>query len=124
MRLGISVLVCAILLTAGQVLWKNGLQRIGGFQLSITHLSTSLLSIMTSPYIVAGLVLYIVATLLWLNVLSSAPLSLAYPLMSVSYVLGIIAGCLFFGEQVPITRWLGAAVVCAGVCLMFRTGGK
>lgn len=108
-----------IMLTAGQVLWKTGLLKIGGFKPS-AGLRAGLMSLGLSPYILAGLVLYIVATVLWLYVLSNVPLSLAYPLMSVSYVLGVVAGAVVFKESVPATRWLGAAVVCGGAYLISR----
>ena len=118
MRLIHLLLLCAVLLTVGQVLWKHGLQRMGGFDPTVKNLGTSLLALVISPYIVAGLVAFIVGTVLWLKVLSNVPLSLAYPMMSISYVLGVIVGALFFREQVPLTRWLGTIVVCFGIYLI------
>jgi multidrug transporter EmrE-like cation transporter len=112
------LLVCATMLTAGQVIWKAGLQKMGGFHPGSSTLLSSLQSLCSSPYIIAGLVIYIAATVLWLNILSNTPLSLAYPLMSISYVLGIMAGCLLFKEYAPITRWFGVVVICAGVYLV------
>ena len=118
MRVVGPVLVCAVLLTAGQLLWKYGLQKMGGFHPGASGLGHGLMALCLSPYIVAGLAIYVVATALWLNVLSKAPLSLALPLLSLSYVLGVLAAHLIFKEQVPITRWLGTLIICAGICLV------
>lgn len=114
------ILLCALLLTTGQVFWKHGLDKMGGFNPSIGSIWGKLLILCSSPYIVVGSLIYVAATLLWLNVISNAPLSIAYPLMSVSYVLGVIAARLVFGEAVPMTRWFGVGVVCIGIYFISR----
>ena len=120
MRLIYPVIFCSLLLTTAQVVWKQGLIRIGGFQPSLHNYHASLLALCMSPYIMIGVVLYIVATVVWLRILSHTPLSLAYPLMSLSYIMGVLAGWVVFKESVPVTRWLGVVVICGGICLMAR----
>lgn len=116
------ILACAILLAMGQVFWKQGLDKIGGFNTGVRSFWSMLLLLCSCPQIIVGTLIYIGATLLWLNVLSSAPLSIAYPLMSISYVFGVVAGHLFFKEAVPLTRWLGIGIVCIGIFFISRRG--
>lgn len=97
-----------LLLLAGQVLWKIGLGK----------LSFSIMNLLQSPYIWAGLVLYAAATYLWLKVLSIVPLSIAYPIQSVVYILALIPAIFLFGEYVPWTRWAGCCVILIGVFLV------
>ena len=118
MRVVCLVLICAILLTTGQVLWKIGLQRIGGFNPKPGVIISSFVSLCLSPFVIAGVIVYVLATVIWLNILSNAPLSLVYPMMSISYVMGVIVAAALFREQVPCTRWLGTAVVCGGIYLI------
>jgi drug/metabolite transporter (DMT)-like permease len=113
-----KIALCIFLLTAGQVLWKLGVERASQDNLLLT--GKSLLALFSSPCIIVGLLLYAIATLVWLGVLSETPLSLAYPLMSASYVLGVVAGVLIFGEHIPVSRWAGVAVVCLGIYLIYK----
>ncbi|ABZ83394.1 transmembrane small multi-drug resistance protein, putative [Heliomicrobium modesticaldum Ice1] len=110
-----SLLLIAInitLLLAGQTLWKIGLQKIGGF--SLAHLPAAAFS----PWIVAGLVLYVIATGVWFLILSRIDFSLAYPLQSLAFVFGVFLGWLVFQETIPWTRWVGVAVIIFGVYLV------
>jgi drug/metabolite transporter (DMT)-like permease len=102
------------MLAVGQICWKVGLQR-HGFSLSLSGIKA--LAVCCPMWV--GFLLFFLATLLWFYILSKLPLSLAYPAMSLSYVLGVIAGCLIFKEAIPFTRWLGIAVICSGIYLMF-----
>lgn len=101
-----------ILLVAGQVFFKLGLERIGVLTMH------NALTVFLSPLIWLGLILYVVATLLWFAVLSRAQLSAVYPLQSLSYVLGLAASILFLHEQVSPTRWMGVMVILVGVVLV------
>ncbi len=112
MKTVLLILFNVVLLTSGQILWKMGLERAGG--ISVENMTR----VIFSPLILAGLALYVVATVVWFVVLSRADLSFAYPLQSTAYVLGVIAAWLIFKEIVPPTRWLGVAVIIAGVALV------
>ena len=116
------ILLCAALLTTGQVFWKHGLDKMGGFNPGVHSFWGKLLALCSCPQVIIGTLIYIGATLLWLNVLSNAPLSIAYPLMSISYVLGVVAAHLIFREVVPPTRWLGTAIVCLGIYFISQKG--
>lgn len=101
-----------ILLVAGQTVWKIGLTKAGGLH------SGNWTQVLISPYILTGIVMYGAATVLWLAVLSRLPLSVAYPLQSAAYVLGLLVAAWLFRETVPPHRWLGVAVIAAGIALV------
>jgi drug/metabolite transporter (DMT)-like permease len=103
------LLLNIMLLVAGQTVWKIGLDRLGGL-----HLNNAM-QVLTSPWIVSGVFLYGLATLLWLAVLSRLPLSTAYPLQSLAYVFALLLAWLLFGEAVPPNRWIGTGIILAGV---------
>jgi drug/metabolite transporter (DMT)-like permease len=106
------ILFNVCLLTAGQVLWKMGLSQTGGFSWD------NFARVLCSPFILAGLALYGVATLVWFVVLSTTDLSYAYPLQSMAYIIGVIAAWLIFNEAIPLTRWAGVIVIMGGVALV------
>ncbi len=106
------MLLNVFLLVAGQIVWKIGLDNLGGMKLS------NIGSVIVSPYICFGLFLYALATVIWFFVLSRADLSMVYPMQSLSYVVGIVAAVLILGECVPTTRWIGALFLIIGVFLI------
>lgn len=100
-----------VLLAAGQILWKTGVNKIGVLNWS------NICSILTSPFIWAGILLYIIATVFWLVVLSRASLSTVYPVQSLAYVLGVLGGIFVFGESISLAGWLGLVFIILGVSL-------
>lgn len=101
-----------VLLVSGQLVWKMGLTQQGGIHFS------NIFSVLFSPLILLGILFYALATGLWFVVLSRLPLSLAYPLQSLAYAAGIIAAWYFFGESVPLNRWIGVGVIMAGAVII------
>jgi drug/metabolite transporter (DMT)-like permease len=75
-------------------------------------------TIATNLHIVLGLGMYVAGAGLWLLVLSRADISLAYPFVGLGFVLTMLLGWLFLGEQVGLTRVIGTFLVVAGVYLI------
>lgn len=74
-----------------------------------------------SPAIIAGLAMYGVGTLVWLNVLARMDLSQAYPFVGLSFMLTAILGHYLFHETFHAGRIMGTALVIAGVILVARS---
>ncbi|MFQ6044704.1 MAG: EamA family transporter, partial [Candidatus Poribacteria bacterium] len=74
-----------------------------------------------NPFVVFGLLVFLMTSGLWLVVLSRVKLSLAYPMLSISYILAIFFSWLLFKEHVPWIRIVGAFVICVGVSLVSIT---
>jgi drug/metabolite transporter (DMT)-like permease len=108
----VLLLLNILCLAAGQMVWKLGLDRTGGLG------TGNIMQVLFSPLILAGIGLYGIATVLWLAVLSRLPLSMAYPLQSLAYVLGLVLAWRLFGEAIPLNRWIGCAVILAGVVMI------
>ena len=61
-----------------------------------------------------------IAMLLWLRVLQLLPLSLAYPMLSLNFVLVTLVARFVFHEPIDSRHWLGVALVISGVVLLGR----
>ena len=70
----------------------------------------------------AGIVLWGVELLAWMAVLERVPLSIAYPLLALSYVAVMFAGAVFFKEAVNFRHAAGACLITAGVICVGATG--
>lgn len=105
----ILILCNIVLLLLGQVLWKIGVGKIqlNGFE--------SVIYLVFSPFIIGGVILYILATVIWIYLLSKFPLSFLYPLQSLAYVFGLILAIIIFKEYVPVTRWVGVGIIMIGI---------
>lgn len=103
----------------GQFFIKKGMNLIGDTVAGSTF--AFFFKAFTSPFVLGGLTLYGVSLLIWLVVLSKVNLSLAYPLISISYVLVLFVSWLFLNEAVPAMRWVGVGLIMAGVFFISRT---
>jgi len=103
-----------ILLVLGQTVWKIGTEKI-----AITGIN-SVINLILSPWIILGGLFYVVATAIWIFLLSKLPLSLIYPLQSIVYVFALIIAMVVFKEVIPITRWIGVIVILIGVFLVTK----
>ncbi|MBX6376968.1 MAG: EamA family transporter [Clostridia bacterium] len=108
------VLGNALLLVTGQLVWKRGLDALGGL-----HPGTWM-AVAAAPWTWMGLLAYAVATVLWFAVLSRLPLSMAYPMQSLAYALGVAAAWGLLHETVPPERWAGVVLILLGVALVAR----
>lgn len=107
-----------VLLTVfGQILLKQGVSAvgpIGGFR----ELIPKLAKVIFNPYVLGGISIYGFTTFVWLVILSRVKLSIAYPMLSLGYVLAIPFSWLIFKESIPKVRIIGAIIICIGVYLV------
>ena len=99
---------------AGQLFLKSGARQLEG----LGRLEF-LLAAFRHVHVLSGLVAWTAATLCWLYVLRVAPLSRAYGLTSLTYVLTFMASVFLFGEQVRRLHVVGTVLIVVGVaCLL------
>ena len=106
------LLIAIVIGVVGQLLLKHGMSRQPGFRLGDLAVLTRNLPV------VSGFGCYGLSTVLYLSVLARLELSLAYPTVSLGYVLVIIMSRVVFKEPVSPTRWLAAGIICFGVVLV------
>ena len=112
-----AILVAVALAVAGQLLVKHGIRLLPGPYFA-SGLLSGFLRIFTSPWVLVGSGLYTLSVFFWVFALTTADLSFAYPFVSLSYVLIILASRFLLGETVSLIRWIGAFVICCGIVLL------
>lgn len=85
------------------------------------HAST-LLETLVKPVVWLGIVIWAAEIMLWMLVLEHLPLSVAFPLMSLSYIATLMAGKHIFHERVTKRHAMGALLITAGVACVGATG--
>jgi multidrug transporter EmrE-like cation transporter len=98
----------------GQLFLKSGAQHLAG----LGRLGF-LLAAFRDIRVLSGLVAWTASTLCWLYVLRVAPLSRAYGLTSLTYVLVLLASVYLFGEHVRRLHVVGTLLIVIGIaCLL------
>src|SRR5271170_6079702 len=67
-----------------------------------------------------GMLCYGLSVCVWIAALSKAPVSTAYPMLSLGYVVVAGVSVLWLGEGMAPAKVLGIALICAGVILVSR----
>jgi undecaprenyl phosphate-alpha-L-ara4N flippase subunit ArnE len=108
----------ALLVTASELLMKSGAASQDG---SIGMFGVAALN---SGFTWLGIILYCLSFASWIYVLHRIPLGIAYGLINVVHIL-IPLGCwIFLHEEISPRRWLGIALVLAGLLLVVKPVAK
>lgn len=117
-----SLVLAGVLLNAtAQLLLKAGATRVGEFAFSIANVVPVGTRLALSPYIAGGLACYVVSVVVWILALSRVPVSVAYPMLSIGYVVNAIAAWWLFGESLGAQKLAGIAFIVVGVFLVARS---
>ncbi|MCF0202171.1 MAG: EamA family transporter [Bacteroidaceae bacterium] len=109
-------LLQSIVLTSGQVFLKIALTRMSSFSWTFEFWKSVLLN---WHFALSG-ISFGAASLLWMYIIKHYPLSMAYPLVSLSYVFGLVAAAWIFNEEVNALRWLGALLIVLGCVIVSK----
>jgi drug/metabolite transporter (DMT)-like permease len=115
-------LVAIVLLVGGQTLLKLGLNDVGGVSLFAGDPIGSLLGLFRTPWIILGFACYGISAVLWLDVLSKLDFSLAFPMVSLTYVFSLVIGHFIFHETVGLDRVVGVLLIVSGLFFVVRSG--
>jgi len=108
-------LLCVALIAAGQMLFKSaaGEWRIDGW--SWTTLRSFL-----SPTLMLALTIYGMTTVLWVLILRAVPLTAAFPLYALVFLVVPVLAHFIFGEPLSWNAMVGGAVIVLGVAIAVR----
>lgn len=80
-----------------------------------------ILTFLRNVYLWGGMACYALSIALWLAVLSTTQVTVAYPMLSIGYVIAAVLSFFILGEMIPPFRLAGIALICVGVILISRT---
>jgi multidrug transporter EmrE-like cation transporter len=104
------ILVGVLLNAAAQLLLKAGTNAVPlGVRLAI------------EPHILGGLACYVISVVVWVIALSRVPVSIAYPMLSIGYVVNAVAAWYLLGEVLTPMRLTGIGIIIVGVFLVARS---
>jgi multidrug transporter EmrE-like cation transporter len=118
-----AFIISGVLLNAvAQVLLKAGTNALGGaIHLTMSNAFETFIRVASQLPILAGLACYALSLVVWIMGLSRTDVSIAYPMLSLGYVVAAVGAWVFLGESIPPQRMLGIAVILAGVVVLARS---
>ncbi|HWZ65805.1 MAG TPA: EamA family transporter [Patescibacteria group bacterium] len=107
----------ALMLVAGQSLWKIGIMQMPGSG----SLAQKLTAVALSPAILGGCFIYLIATLLYMYTIGKYEYSTSYAMIvSASLIIATIAASIIFHEKISPINILGVAIILCGVLLVLK----
>ena len=110
-----------LLNAAAQLLLKAGTLRVGEFAFTMENVLPVGWRLATNPFIAGGLACYVVSVVVWIMALSRVPVSIAYPMLSVGYIVNALAAWYLFGESLSMQKLVGIGFIVIGVFLVARS---
>ncbi|HXP27129.1 MAG TPA: SMR family transporter [Steroidobacteraceae bacterium] len=107
---------------AAQLLLKVATRPLAHFnEFNADILSSSVVILFRSVPFWTGMLCYAASVCVWVAALSKAPVSTAYPMLSLGYVVVAAVSVAWLGETLTPAKMLGIALICIGVLLVSRS---
>ena len=110
-----------LLNAAAQLLLKAGTNAVGHFEFHLENILPIGMKIAFQPFIMGGMACYAVSLVVWIMALSRVPVSIAYPMLSIGYVVNAIIAHYWFGEALAMQKVLGIGFIIIGVVLVAKS---
>ena len=117
------LLTSVVFAVAGQITLKTAMDNIGRIGKG-SAFGETLTRALKEPRLWLGLTIFGISAIFWLVVLSRVRLSVAYPVVGISYILIVFLARFGLNEHVPALRWVGVTVIAIGIAIIgfsFRT---
>jgi multidrug transporter EmrE-like cation transporter len=118
----LSLIMIGVLLgAAAQLLLKAGTNAVGQFDFHWQNALPIATKMAQQPAIVAGLSCYAFSLIVWIMALSRVPVSVAYPMVAIGYLINAFAAWAWLGEPLGAQKLLGISFIILGVWLIARS---
>ena len=115
----IPLILSSVFLNAlEQIFIRQGMLKLGSVSFNMEQIWNMALSVFTNMYLLSGMFSYGISIILWMIVLSKVNVSLAYPFLSVGYVVTAVLAYLIFKEPLTVQKIFGIAIICLGVVIL------
>lgn len=117
-----SIILTGVMLNAvAQLALKASVKEMGAIGLNLSSSATAFLRLASEPFLWVGLFCYGISVIVWILALSRVDVSIAYPMLSMGYVVNAFFAWQLFGEAMNPARMIGMGVVLLGVYILARS---
>ena len=119
-KFGLVLFIIMTLLQAtALILEKKGMSQVGAIgDFGGIFSWQTIFKVISNPYVMIGLVLLVISSVLWLVVLSNTDISYIYPLGAVIYIVITVLAYFILSEPITWTKVMGSCVIVGGCVLI------
>ncbi len=117
----IFILSGVLLNAVAQLLLKAGTNRLGVISIDFQNAWPTFIAVASQWPIIVGMVCYGVSLVVWIMGLSRVDVTIAYPMLSIGYVINALGAYWLLGEAISMQRLVAIGVILVGVVLLYRT---
>jgi len=115
-------IITGVLLNAvAQLALKASVGGMGAISVTVQTAWPVALKLMGQPWLWVGLFCYGISVIVWILALSRVDVSIAYPMLSIGYIVNAFAAWMLFNEVLDPTRLIGIAIIIVGVIVITRS---
>lgn len=114
------VLSGVVLNALAQSLLKLGTNRAGTLEFTLAAAPDTLGKVLTQWPFLLGFAAYGISLVVWIAALTRVPVTIAYPMLSIGYVINALIARFWLGESLGTTGWAGMGFIIVGVWLLTR----
>lgn len=120
----LALVLTGVLLNAiAQLLLKAGAGSLANVELRTSNAAAIASRLIFNLPIIAGLGCYVLSVVVWILALARVEVSVAYPMLSLGYVVNAVAAWWLFNESLSGARLAGIGIILVGVWLVARSSG-
>ncbi len=117
-----SLILTGVMLNAvAQLALKASVKELGAIGLQLSSSAPAFVKLAFEPYLWLGLFCYGFSVIIWILALSRVDVSIAYPMLSLGYVVNALAAWQLFGEVMNPGRVIGIGIILVGVYVLARS---
>jgi multidrug transporter EmrE-like cation transporter len=114
------VLTGVLLNAAAQLALKASVRDTGAIEFRASAALPTALKLSVEPWLWLGLTCYVVSVVVWILALSRVDVSIAYPMLSLGYIVNAIAAWAWLGEDMNLAKVIGIGIIILGVLVLAR----
>lgn len=116
-----ALVITGVLLNAvAQLALKASVRGTGAIELSPAQALPVAMRLAAEPWLWLGLGCYVVSVVVWILALSRVDVSIAYPMLSLGYILNALAAWAWLGESMNLAKVAGIGIIILGVFVLAR----
>jgi multidrug transporter EmrE-like cation transporter len=106
---------CVAFTVYGQLVLKWRLMHKGDLPVEFWAKLAFLFRALLDPYVLSGFAAAFIASIFWMAAITKIDITVAYPFMSLAFILVLLFSALLFNEPITVGKVLGLALICAGI---------
>lgn len=115
------ILTGVLLNAVAQLALKASVTDMGPISITMETAMPVLSRLATEPWLWLGLFCYGFSVVVWILALSRVDVSIAYPMLSIGYIVNALAAWALLGESLNTHRIVGIGVIIIGVVILTRS---